>query len=63
MFVIGSGMLPTVADNLHYIKGLRPRNLIGAVFGSFGWGGGATKLVEQALKVSASLFFWKLRST
>ena len=53
--VVGSstlnrGMLPTVADNLHYMKGLRPLNLIGATFGSFGWGGGATKQVEKLLK-------------
>jgi len=53
--VVGSstlnrGILPTVADPLHYLKGLRPRNLIGAVLGSYGWGGGANKVLGQFLK-------------
>ncbi|MBC7107775.1 MAG: FprA family A-type flavoprotein [Methanomassiliicoccales archaeon] len=54
--VIGSPTLnnspfPTVADFMVYLKGLRPRGKIGALFGSYGWGGGAVKaLREQAEK-------------
>jgi len=46
---INNGMLPTVADILSYLKGLRPANKIGAAFGSYGWSGEAAKLVSQAL--------------
>jgi flavorubredoxin len=43
-FVAGSPTLnnnifPTMADVLTYLKGLRPANLIGAAFASYGWGG------------------------
>jgi len=34
-------MFPTVADCLTYLKGLKPANLIGAAFGSYGWSGEA----------------------
>lgn len=47
---INSTMFPTVADVLTYLKGLKPRNLIGAAFGSYGWAGGATKEVEAVLR-------------
>ena len=47
---INNNMFPTIADVLTYLKGLRPRNLIGAAFGSYGWAGGAVKDVEQVLK-------------
>uniref|UniRef100_A0A7S4CJD7 Flavodoxin-like domain-containing protein n=1 Tax=Eutreptiella gymnastica TaxID=73025 RepID=A0A7S4CJD7_9EUGL len=54
-FVVGSstlnrGLLPTIADKLQYVKGLKPKKKIGAAFGSYGWGGGATKQLEQQLK-------------
>ncbi len=41
---------PTVADILTYIKGLRPQNLIGAAFGSYGWSGEAVKQITGVLK-------------
>ena len=52
--VIGSptlngSMFPTVADTLCYIKGLRPVNLVGQTFGSYGWGGEATKEITEIL--------------
>jgi len=47
---INNNMFPTVADVLVYLKGLRPRNLIGAVFGSYGWGGEAVKQVAGELE-------------
>jgi flavorubredoxin len=41
-----------VADFLTYMKGLRPKNKIGAAFGSYGWGGGAVKAVEAELEAT-----------
>jgi len=43
-------IFPTVADTLTYLKGLRPKNLVGAAFGSYGWGGQAVGLIEAQLK-------------
>lgn len=53
-FIIGSsthdaGMLPGLAGFLHLLKGFRPKGRIAAVFGSYGWGGGAVKEIEEAL--------------
>ena len=45
-----NGMLPTVADFLHYLKGLRPRGKIGAAFGSYGWSGESVKLINAELE-------------
>ncbi len=42
-------LYPTVADILTYIKGLRPKNKIGAAFGSYGWSGEAVKLINAEL--------------
>ena len=39
-----------MADMLHYVRGLRPQNKIGAVFGSYGWSGEAVNLVNQAME-------------
>lgn len=44
---LNNGLFPTVADVLTYIKGLRPKNKIGAAFGSFGWSGEAVKLINR----------------
>ncbi|MGE5309085.1 MAG: FprA family A-type flavoprotein [Deltaproteobacteria bacterium] len=54
-FIVGSSthdgsMLPAVAGFLHLLKGFRPKDRIGAAFGSFGWGGGAVREIEEALK-------------
>jgi flavorubredoxin len=40
---INNQMFPSLADALTYLKGLKPRNLLGGVFGSFGWSGEACK--------------------
>ena len=53
--VVGSPTLnntifPTVADALTYLKGLKPRNLVGAAFGSHGWSGEAVGQLEAALR-------------
>jgi flavorubredoxin len=42
-------MLPRVADVLTYLKGLKPANLIGQAFGSYGWSGEAAQHVQDAL--------------
>jgi flavorubredoxin len=47
---LNNGMLPSVADVLTYIKGLKPKNKIGAAFGSYGWSGEAVKLITEALE-------------
>jgi flavorubredoxin len=47
---INNQMFPTVADILTYLKGLKPRNLIGAAFGSYGWSGEAVEQVEDMLR-------------
>lgn len=54
-FAVGSptlnnGLFPTVGDFLVYLKGLRPQKKKAVAFGSYGWGGGAVKAVEQELK-------------
>ncbi len=42
---INNNMFPAVADVLSYVKGLKPQNLKGFAFGSFGWSGeGATQV-------------------
>jgi flavorubredoxin len=55
--IIGSptlhnGMFPTVGGFLTYLMGLRPKNKLWATFGSYGWGGGAVKAVNEKLKSS-----------
>jgi anaerobic nitric oxide reductase flavorubredoxin len=47
---INNGVLPTVAPFLREMEGLRPKNKLAAVFGSYGWGGGATVIIEKTLK-------------
>jgi flavorubredoxin len=47
---LNNGMLPRMADLLHYVRGLKPQNKIGAAFGSFGWSGEGVRMVEQALQ-------------
>jgi flavorubredoxin len=47
---INNTMLPTLGGFLTYLKGLRPRNRVGFVFGSYGWGGQAVGEIEEILK-------------
>ena len=54
-FVVGSPalngqMYPTVADLLTYVKGLKPKGLIGAAFGSYGWSPSALEQVNGMLE-------------
>ena len=46
---INNGVIPTVAPFLEELAGLKPRSKVAAVFGSYGWGGGAVKTIETKL--------------
>jgi flavorubredoxin len=39
-----------MADVLNYLTGLRPKGLVGGVFGSHGWSGEATGQLRDALE-------------
>ncbi len=43
-------MYPTVADVLTYLKGLKPKGLLGAAFGSYGWSPAALDQVHKTLE-------------
>jgi flavorubredoxin len=43
-------MLPTLGGFMEFFKGLKPKNRIAGVFGSYGWAGGAVKELEEILK-------------
>lgn len=45
-----NGILPTLSPFLEELQGLRPRKKVAAAFGSYGWGGGATRVIEEKLK-------------
>ncbi len=47
---INNNMFPSVADVLTYLKGLKPKNLVGAAFGSYGWSGESVKQVREYLE-------------
>jgi flavorubredoxin len=47
---INNGILPTLAPLLEELHGLRPRKKAAAAFGSYGWGGGATRVIEERLR-------------
>ncbi len=46
---LNNNLFPTIADILTYLKGLRPQNLIGAAFGSYGWSGESIRHVHGML--------------
>ena len=47
---LNNQMLPRMADMLTYMKGLKPRNRIGAAFGSYGWSGDAVRHINRELE-------------
>lgn len=47
---LNNSMLPSMGGFLTYLKGLKPKNRIGFVFGSYGWGGQAVGEIEKILK-------------
>ena len=44
---LNNGMFPTLSKFLTYITGLKPKDKIWGFFGSFGWGGGAVRGMEE----------------
>ena len=54
-YIIGSsthdnGMLTIIAGFMDFLKGLKPKNRVAAVFGSYGWAGGAVGAIENVIK-------------
>jgi flavorubredoxin len=49
---LNNNLLPSVADILTYLKGLRPLNKIGFAFGSYGWSGEAVKQINEYLQAT-----------
>jgi len=47
---LNSGMLPSVAAFLSYMKGLAPQGRRGLAFGSYGWGGQSPGLIADELR-------------
>lgn len=47
---LNNGLFPTVSDFLTYMKGLKPKNKLGAAFGSYGWSGESVKLINKELE-------------
>ncbi len=47
---INNQLFPTMADIISYLKGLKPKNLVGGAFGSFGWSGESVKFLKAALE-------------
>jgi len=49
---LNNGIFPAVAEFSTYIMGLRPKGRMAAVFGSYGWGVGATKTLVADLQAA-----------
>lgn len=49
---LNNNIFPPIASFLAYMRGLKPMNKFGAGFGSYGWAGGATKLVEEQMQLA-----------
>ncbi len=54
---VNNGILPNVASLLEEFKGLKPKNKIACAFGSYGWGGGAVKTIEEKFKQAGMKIF------
>ncbi len=50
---LNNGVFPTMADITTYIKGLRPVDRLGAIFGSYGWSGGGVQAIRTLLQGSS----------
>lgn len=60
---LNQNMFPTLADVLTYLRGLQPKNLIGAAFGSYGWSSKAVdQLREELEKMGAEIVGEKIES-
>jgi len=47
---LNNNIFPTMVDVLTYLEGLKPRNLVGGAFGSYGWSGESVKRLEAWLE-------------
>ncbi len=47
---INGRIFPSVAECMNYLGGLKPRNLVGAAFGSYGWSGEAVNELNGLLE-------------
>ncbi len=47
---INNMMFPAIQDAMSYVKGLKPQNLVGFTFGSYGWSGESSKQLKQILE-------------
>lgn len=47
---LNNGILPRLAGMISYMKGLKPKNKIGAAFGSYGWSGESVPLLKKAME-------------
>lgn len=54
---VNNGILPNVAPLLDDIKGLKPKAKIACAFGSYGWGGGSVKIIEEKFKQAGMEIF------
>lgn len=46
---LNNNIFPTLADTLYYLKGLKPKGIKAATFGSYGWTGEAAKDIAEIL--------------
>jgi len=46
---LNGSMFPTISAFLDYAIGLRPKDKVWASFGSYGWGGGAVRVINERL--------------
>ena len=46
---LNNNVFPSLTDVLTYLKGLKPQNLSGGAFGSYGWSGEAVRHIEEFL--------------
>jgi flavorubredoxin len=49
---LNKGVSPQVAELLSELKGLRFKGRMGAAFGCYGWAGGGTKVINEALEMA-----------
>ncbi len=46
---LNNNLLPLMADVMTYLRGLKPKNKLGAAFGSFGWSGEGARQAHEML--------------
>ncbi|MHB1418605.1 MAG: FprA family A-type flavoprotein [Bacillota bacterium] len=54
---INNDILAALSAFLDDLRGLKPKNKIGLAFGSYGWGGGAVKTIEERLTAAKVALF------